>query len=434
MGNKPMYRQIADAFREKINAGELKPGDALPTESSLQEAFSVSRVTVRQALKLLADEQIIESIQGSGSYVKEERVNYDIYQLTGFYEKLADRNVDTHSDVSVFEVVKADERLAAKLALNPNDKVWHVKRVRFIREKPVNLEETWMPLAMFPDLTWEVMEQSKYHYIEQIKKMVIDRSEQELVPVMPSDEAIAALAFGTESVAKVDKIFGPGNAFVTEAKRQVSQRLDGAAIDMPAGPSEVLVIADSGATPDFVASDLLSQAEHGPDSQVILLTPDSTMATRVAEAVERQLSALPRAETAREALSASRIIVARDIAQCVEISNQYGPEHLIIQTRNARELVDGITSAGSVFLGDWSPESAGDYASGTNHVLPTYGYTATCSSLGLADFLKRMTVQELSCDGFAALASTIEILAAAERLDAHKNAVTLRVAALKEQA
>ncbi len=189
----------------------------------------------------------------------------------------------------------------------------------------------------------------------------------------------------------------------------VSQRLDGAAIDMPAGPSEVLVIADSGANPDFVASDLLSQAEHGPDSQVILLTPDADMGSRVAEAVERQLAALPRAETARVALSASRIIVARDLAQCVAISNQYGPEHLIIQTRQARELVDSITSAGSVFLGDWSPESAGDYASGTNHVLPTYGYTATCSSLGLADFQKRMTVQELSRDGFAALASTIEI-------------------------
>ena len=233
---------------------------------------------------------------------------------------------------------------------------------------------------------------------------------------------------------KVDKIFGPGNAFVTEAKRQVSQRLNGAAIDMPAGPSEVLVIADSGATPDFVASDLLSQAEHGPDSQVILLTPDADMARRVAEAVERQLAELPRAETARQALSASRLIVTNDLAQCVEISNQYGPEHLIIQTRNARELVDGITSAGSVFLGDWSPESAGDYASGTNHVLPTYGYTATCSSLGLADFQKRMTVQELSKVGFSALASTIETLAAAERLTAHKNAVTLRVNALKEQA
>ncbi|ELY2743324.1 histidinol dehydrogenase [Cronobacter turicensis] len=247
-------------------------------------------------------------------------------------------------------------------------------------------------------------------------------------------QAIAALAFGTESVPKVDKIFGPGNAFVTEAKRQVSQRLDGAAIDMPAGPSEVLVIADSGATPDFVASDLLSQAEHGPDSQVILLTPDAAMAQAVADATARQLEALPRAQTARQALSASRLIVARDLAQCVEISNQYGPEHLIIQTRNARELVDGITSAGSVFLGDWSPESAGDYASGTNHVLPTYGYTATSSSLGLADFQKRMTVQELTPAGFSALAETIETLAAAEQLTAHKNAVTLRVAALKEQA
>jgi len=247
-------------------------------------------------------------------------------------------------------------------------------------------------------------------------------------------QAIAALALGTESVPKVDKIFGPGNAFVTEAKRQVSQRLDGAAIDMPAGPSEVLVIADSGATPDFVASDLLSQAEHGPDSQVILLTPDSEMASRVAQAVERQLADLPRAETARQALAASRLIVARDLAQCVQISNQYGPEHLIIQARDARALVESITNAGSVFLGDWSPESAGDYASGTNHVLPTYGYTATCSSLGLADFQKRMTVQELSREGFAQLASTIETLAAAERLTAHKNAVTLRVKALKEQA
>ncbi len=245
-------------------------------------------------------------------------------------------------------------------------------------------------------------------------------------------QAIAAMAFGTESIPAVDKVFGPGNAWVTEAKRQISQRLDGAAIDMPAGPSEVLVIADSGATPDFVASDLLSQAEHGPDSQVILLTPDAGMAQQVAEAVERQLADLPRADTARQALESSRLIVARDLAQCVEISNQYGPEHLIIQTRQARDLVESITSAGSVFLGDWSPESAGDYASGTNHVLPTYGYTRTCSSLGLADFQKRMTVQELSRDGFAALASTIETLAAAEQLTAHKNAVTLRVAALKE--
>lgn len=243
-------------------------------------------------------------------------------------------------------------------------------------------------------------------------------------------QAIAALALGTESLPKVDKIFGPGNAYVTEAKRQVSQRLDGAAIDMPAGPSEVLVIADSGATPDFVASDLLSQAEHGPDSQVILLTPDAAMAEAVAVAVERQLAQLPRAETARQALASSRLIVTESLAQCIEISNRYGPEHLIIQTRNARDLVDDITSAGSVFLGDWSPESAGDYASGTNHVLPTYGYTATCSSLGLADFQKRMTIQELSVEGFSSLAKTIEVLAAAEQLTAHKNAVTLRVAAL----
>jgi len=194
MSQKPMYRQIADTLREQISSGELKPGDALPTESALQEMFSVSRVTIRQALKRLTEEQIIESIQGSGSYVKEERVNYDIYQLTGFYEKLADRNVDTHSDVKVFEVIKADARLAEKLQLAPDDKVWHVKRVRFIKQKPVNLEETWMPLALFADLTWEVMENSKYHYIEQIKKMVIDRSEQELLPVMPSAEAIAALS------------------------------------------------------------------------------------------------------------------------------------------------------------------------------------------------------------------------------------------------
>lgn len=245
-------------------------------------------------------------------------------------------------------------------------------------------------------------------------------------------QAVAAMAFGTESIPKVDKIFGPGNAFVTEAKRQVSQRLDGAAIDMPAGPSEVLVIADAGANPTFVASDLLSQAEHGPDSQVVLLTPDTSFAQRVAEETEKQLAALPRREIAEKALSASRLIVARDLDQCVEISNRYGPEHLIIETRNARALVDSVTNAGSVFLGDWSPESAGDYASGTNHVLPTYGYAATYSSLGLADFQKRMTVQELSADGLRQIGAVVELMAAAERLDAHKNAVTVRLNALKE--
>ena len=194
MSKKPIYRQIADALREQVNQGELKPGDALPTESMLQESYQVSRVTVRQALKMLMEEQIIESIQGSGWYVKEERVNYDIYQLTGFYEKLADRDVETHSDVKVFEVVKADATLAERLQLGVDEKVWHVKRVRFIKQKPVNLEETWMPLALFADLTWEVMENSKYRYIEQTKKMVIDRSEQTLIPAMPSPEAVDALA------------------------------------------------------------------------------------------------------------------------------------------------------------------------------------------------------------------------------------------------
>ncbi|MCC8366855.1 histidinol dehydrogenase [Xenorhabdus sp. PB61.4] len=243
-------------------------------------------------------------------------------------------------------------------------------------------------------------------------------------------QAIAAMAFGTESVPRVDKIFGPGNAWVTEAKKQVSQRIDGAAIDMPAGPSEVLVIADSGANPVFTTADLLSQAEHGPDSQVILVTPDESYAGEVIHEIEKQLPTLPRQQIAIQALQSSRIIVADDIAQCVAISNQYGPEHLIIQTRQPEQIVDKITSAGSIFLGDWSPESAGDYASGTNHVLPTYGYTSTHSSLGLADFMKRMTVQKLTPQGLKKLAPTIETLAQAEQLTAHKNAVTLRIAAL----
>ncbi|WP_145572046.1 histidinol dehydrogenase [Yersinia bercovieri] len=243
-------------------------------------------------------------------------------------------------------------------------------------------------------------------------------------------QAIAAMAFGSESVPKVNKIFGPGNAYVTEAKRQVSQRLDGAAIDMPAGPSEVLVIADSGATPAFIASDLLSQAEHGPDSQVVLLTPDADIAQAVAVEVEQQLKLLSRADIARQALESSRLIITKDLQQCIDISNQYGPEHLILQIRKPEEIIDQIDNAGSVFMGDWSPESAGDYASGTNHVLPTYGYASTYSSLGLADFVKRMTVQQLTPQGLLGLASTIETLAQAEQLTAHKNAVTLRVAAL----
>lgn len=243
-------------------------------------------------------------------------------------------------------------------------------------------------------------------------------------------QAIAAMAFGSESVPKVDKIFGPGNAFVTEAKRQVSQRLDGAAIDMPAGPSEVLVIADSSANPAFIAADLLSQAEHGPDSQVVLVTPDEDIAKAVSIEVDKQLTQLSRQGIAEKALQESRLIVTKDLDQCITISNRYGPEHLIIQTQNADDLVEQITSAGSIFLGDWSPESAGDYASGTNHVLPTYGYTATYSSLGLADFQKRMTVQKLSPKGLQAIGNAVELMAQAEQLTAHKQAVTLRLAAL----
>lgn len=246
-------------------------------------------------------------------------------------------------------------------------------------------------------------------------------------------QAIAALAFGTESVTAVDKIFGPGNAWVTEAKRQVSQHYEGAAIDMPAGPSEVMVIADDIANPTFVAADLLSQAEHGADSQVILLTPSQTLAEAVSVALQQQLSLLPRASIARNALEHSHLIVTCDLQQCTDIANRYGPEHLIIQTRQPRQLLEAVIHAGSVFLGDWSPESAGDYASGTNHVLPTYGHARTRSGLGLADFQKRMTVQELTPEGLLALAPTIETMAAAEQLNAHKNAVTLRVRALQEK-
>ncbi|EIJ67216.1 histidinol dehydrogenase [Pasteurella bettyae] len=242
-------------------------------------------------------------------------------------------------------------------------------------------------------------------------------------------QGIIALAYGTETIEKVDKIFGPGNAFVTEAKRQVAQQ--GTAIDMPAGPSEVLVIADEKADPVFIASDLLSQAEHGPDSQVILVTTSEKLAKLVNQELEKQVAVLPRSETARKALSHSRTFIAEDLQQAVQISNEYAPEHLIVQTENARSLLDSLDNAGSIFLGAYSPESMGDYASGTNHVLPTYGYTKTYSSLGLADFSKRMTVQELTPQGFKTLAQTVELMAHAELLDAHKNAVTLRLAKIK---
>ena len=242
-------------------------------------------------------------------------------------------------------------------------------------------------------------------------------------------QAVFALAYGSGGVPKADKIFGPGNAYVTEAKRQVQQ--SGTAIDMPAGPSEVLIIADEAANPAFVAADLLSQAEHGADSQVMLVTPSRELARQVAQETAAQLAALPRAATARQALAHSRIIIAADLAQCVAISNAYAPEHLIVQTAEPRALLPDLDNAGSIFLGAYSPESMGDYASGTNHVLPTYGHTKTHSSLGLADFSKRMTVQELSPQGFAALAETVELMAAAEQLDAHKNAVSVRLATLQ---
>ncbi|EIZ0997606.1 histidinol dehydrogenase [Campylobacter coli] len=243
--------------------------------------------------------------------------------------------------------------------------------------------------------------------------------------------AIAALAYGTKSVLKVDKIFGPGNAFVTEAKRQVSSDINGAAIDMQAGPSEVLVIADENANVKFVASDLLSQAEHGADSQVILVCLSKEFAQRASDEVSRQLENLPRKELASKSIANSKIIIAKDLDEALLISNLYAPEHLIIQTQNPRELLDKVKHAGSVFLGELSPESMGDYASGTNHVLPTYGLTKTHSSLGLADFSKRMSVQELSKEGFLNLGKSVEILAANEHLDAHKNAVTFRLESLK---
>lgn len=244
--------------------------------------------------------------------------------------------------------------------------------------------------------------------------------------------AIAALAYGTKSVEKVDKIFGPGNAFVTEAKAQVSTDSEGAAIDMQAGPSEVLVIADENANVKFIAADLLSQAEHGADSQVILVCLSENFAEKVSKEIELQLENLTRKELASKSIAHSKIIVAKDLEQSLEISNAYAPEHLIIQTQNPRELLNGVKHAGSVFLGAYSPESMGDYASGTNHVLPTYGLTRTHSSLNLADFSKKMSVQELSVQGFKELGKSVAILAAAEALDAHKNAVELRLQSLKE--
>jgi len=240
-------------------------------------------------------------------------------------------------------------------------------------------------------------------------------------------QAIAAMAFGTDTVPSVDKIFGPGNKYVTEAKKQVSNAIGGAGIDMPAGPSEVLVIADETANAAFIAADLLSQAEHGADSQTILLTNNTQLAQSVTAQLAIQLESLSRADIARAALQHSKIILCDDINQAIDISNRYAPEHLIIQTAAPRSVLEKIFAAGSVFLGPWSPESAGDYASGTNHVLPTYGMCSSYSSLSLADFSRRFTVQELTYDGLAGLAKAIVPLAMAEGLDAHAKAVTIRL-------
>lgn len=240
-------------------------------------------------------------------------------------------------------------------------------------------------------------------------------------------QAIAAMAYGTDSVPKVDKIFGPGNAFVTEAKRQVGEDYQGAAMDLPAGPSEVLVIADEYADPTFIAADLLSQAEHGPDSQVVLVTTTREQAQAVEQELSRQCALLDRQSIAEKALMNSRTIIVHSLAQAMAVSNRYGPEHLIIQTQEPRRLLTKVQNAGSVFVGQWSPESVGDYASGTNHTLPTYGYTRTYSSLGTADFMKRYTVQEVTREGLENLADTVIEIANAEGLSAHRRAVTLRI-------
>jgi histidinol dehydrogenase len=240
-------------------------------------------------------------------------------------------------------------------------------------------------------------------------------------------QAIAAMAYGTATIPKCDKLFGPGNSFVTEAKLQVSRDPSGAAIDLPAGPSEVMVIADRSAWASFVAADLLSQAEHGPDSQVMLVTFSEDVAFRIALEVRNQLKQLPRGAIAAEALAKSRILVAASPAEAVEIANRYAPEHLILQVEQPRALLPKITTSGSVFVGPWTPESLGDYASGTNHVLPTYGWARSCSGLGLADFQRTMTVQEANPRGLQKLGPVVERLAAAENLVAHQRAVRVRL-------
>jgi histidinol dehydrogenase len=240
-------------------------------------------------------------------------------------------------------------------------------------------------------------------------------------------QAIAAMAYGTKSIPKVCKIMGPGNAWVTSAKSIVSSDPEGAAIDMPAGPSEVLVIGDAGASAEFVAADLLSQAEHGADSQVLFVTTDASVAEAVNVAVESQLKMLSRASIAIGALENSRTIIVSDVATAITVSNRYAPEHLILQIEDPRAALPSIRNAGSVFVGQWTPESVGDYCSGTNHVLPTYGYAKAYSGLGVDQFMRQMTVQELTRDGLQGIAAAVISLAGLEGLDAHAAAVTRRL-------
>mgnify|MGYP005975546149 FL=1 len=242
-------------------------------------------------------------------------------------------------------------------------------------------------------------------------------------------QAIGAMAYGTESVPKVYKIFGPGNQYVMAAKQQVS--LHDVAIDMPAGPSEVEVLADAASNPVFVAADLLSQAEHGVDSQVLLVTTDEALVGKVQDEVERQLAALPRKEIAEQALAHSKLVVVRDMDEALELTNRYAPEHLIIETADYMQAAERVVNAGSVFLGSYTPESAGDYASGTNHTLPTNGYATAYNGVSLDSFIRKITFQEILPEGMKSIGPAIEVMAANEQLDAHKNAVTVRLKAIQ---
>lgn len=246
-------------------------------------------------------------------------------------------------------------------------------------------------------------------------------------------QAIAALAYGTQSIPRCNKLFGPGNGWVTAAKLEVAADPAGAAIDMPAGPSEVLVIADKAADPVFVAADLLAQAEHGADSQVVLLSPSARLLQDVANAVSTQLADLPRRDIAMAALAHARLIRVADLAEAVQISETYAPEHLIINTRDPRALLPQLGNAGSIFLGEWSPETVGDYCAGPNHVLPTLGFARSFSGVGVDSFLRRVNVQELSATGLCQIGPDAALLARAERLEAHARAVDVRLSSLAQR-